>query len=191
MRGDLVIHVLGQDPNQMQEERTAVKAEHRHTERRRHKRYLVSASLKAVELQSKARFTGRVSDFSMGGCYVDTITTLPKGATLKIRLVHEGKFFETRARVTASTAGMGMSLIFTETEPGQLEILEGWIRVLSGEFPSHEPELPEIKSQRPVEASPNTAQLDALNELVIELMRTGVLSDLKGRAILQKTSRRQ
>jgi hypothetical protein len=169
---------------------TAVKEERRQTERRRDVRYPFSASLEGVELQSKARFNGRTSDLSLGGCYVDSITALPIGATLKMRLTHEGKFFETKAKVVASTANMGMSLVFTETESQQIEILEEWIRELNGEVVPCEAALPEIKSQQPGEQGSNIAGLDALNELVIELMRTGVLSDLKGRAILQKTSRR-
>jgi hypothetical protein len=169
---------------------TAVKGDRRETERRQHLRYPFSASLEAVELQSKARLSGRISDLSRGGCYVDTVTTLIVGATLKIRLTHDNKFFESRARVMSSSAGMGMGLLFTETEPQQLEVLEIWIRELSGELLPGEPDLPEITSQQPAESGSNIAQSYALNELIIELMRTGVLSELKGKAILQKLSRR-
>ena len=164
-------------------------AERRQTEQRLCKRYPVSASLEGVELQSKALFTGRISDLSMGGCYVDTISALPVDAALKIRLVHEDKVFETKARVITSSAGMGMSLLFVGTEPGQLEVLEAWIRELSGETLPREAELPEIKTQQSAEPGSTSAQLDALNELITELMRTGVLSDLKGKAILQKARR--
>jgi hypothetical protein len=83
-----------------------------------------------------------------------------------------------------------MGLVFTNTEPRQLEILEIWIRELSGELLPSEPDLPEIDTQQSGESDPNIAQLYALNELILELMRTGVLSELKGKAILQKTSRR-
>jgi hypothetical protein len=169
---------------------TAEQEENRQTERRHHTRYPISASLEAVELQSKTRFSGRISDLSMGGCYVDTITALAVGATLKIRLTLDGKFFETKASVIASSAGMGMGLMFTETEPEQLEILKAWIRELSGEVLPCEPELPEIKSEQAAEPGSNMALLDALNELITELMRTGVLSEPKGIAILQKNSRR-
>jgi hypothetical protein len=167
-----------------------VEVDRRQTERRLHTRYPVSASLEAVDLRSKAQFTGRVSELSMGGCYVDAITTLPVEAALKIRLTHDGKSFETKARVIVSSAGMGMSLVFTETEPQQVETLKGWIRVLSGEILPCEPELPGIKSEQPAELGSNIAVLNGLNELIIELMQMGVLSDLKGKAILQKISRR-
>jgi len=126
----------------------------------------------------------------MGGCYVDTITALIVGANLKIRLTHDDKIFESRARVMSSSAGMGMGLLFTETKPEELETLDMWIRELSGELLPSEAELPEIKSQQLAGTGSNIEQLVGLNELIIELMRTGVLSELKGKAILQKTSRR-
>lgn len=169
---------------------TAVKVDRREAERRQHLRYPFSASLEAVELQSKARFSGRISDLSMGGCYVDTITALIVGANLKIRLTHDDKIFESRARVMSSSAGMGMGLLFTEIKPEELETLDVWIRELSGELLPCEAELPEIKSQQLAGTGSNIEQLVGLNELIIELMRTGVLSELKGKAILQKTSRR-
>jgi hypothetical protein len=169
---------------------TTAREDRRQPERRQHLRYPFSASLEAVEIQSKARLSGRISDLSMGGCYVDTITALVVGATLKIRLTHDDKFFESRAIVASSSAGMGMGLLFTEIEPEQLEILEIWIRELSGELLPREPDLPEINSQEPAESGSNIAQLHALNELILELMRTGVLSELKGKAILQKKPRR-
>jgi PilZ domain len=169
---------------------TAVKVDRREAERRQHLRYPFSASLEAVELQSKARFSGRISDLSMGGCYVDTITVLNVGANLKIRLTHDNKIFESRATVMSSSAGMGMGLLFTETGSEQLETLDVWIRELSGELLPCEAELPEIKSQQLAGTGSNIAQLVGLNELIIELMGTGVLSELKGKAILHKISRR-
>jgi hypothetical protein len=164
--------------------------EDRQTEQRLCTRYPVSIALEGVDLQSKGPVPVRCSDFSMGVCYVEKITSLPADATLKDRLVREGKIFETKARVITASDGMGMSLLFMGTEPGQLEVLEGWIRELSGETPPCEPELPEVKAQQSTEPGSNTAPSDALNELIVELMRTGVLSDLKGKAILQKAFRR-
>jgi hypothetical protein len=149
-------------------------------------RYPVSVSVEGVEFRSKAHFTGRVSDLSMGGCYVDTMTALPVGASLKVRLVHENQAFETKARVVTSSDGMGMSLLFTGIEREQFDVLVAWIGEFSGEAPPCEPELPEIKAHQLADHGSNIAQSAALNELIVELMRTRVLSDLKGRALLQK-----
>jgi hypothetical protein len=167
----------------------ALKAERRNAERRQHTRYAVSATLEAVELQSKARFNGRISDLSRGGCYVDTMTALSVGAIVKLRITREGSCFESKAKVMGSAAGMGMSLMFTDTEPAQTEILEKWVRELSGESLPSEPDLPELQAQPGAEPT-GASQSDALSELIIELMRTGALSAIKGKAILQKASRR-
>jgi hypothetical protein len=167
----------------------ALKAERRNAERRQHARYAVSATLEAVELQSKARFNGRISDLSRGGCYVDTMTSLSVGAILKLRISREGSSFESKAKVMGSAAGMGMSLMFTDTEPAQTEILEKWVSELSGESLPTEPDLPELQAQQGAEQN-SGSQTDALSELIIELMRTGVLSAIKGKAILQKVTRR-
>jgi hypothetical protein len=167
----------------------SVSSESPKDERRHHARYPLSATLEGVEVQSKARFSGRISDLSIGGCYVDSIIVFSVGATLKIRLTHDGKTFETRSKVSASTPGMGMSLTFTDTGPEQSQTLQSWISELSGELLPSEPDLPEIKSQQLGTTSAGTHQ-EALTELILELMRTGVVSEIKGRAILRTLSGR-
>jgi PilZ domain len=157
----------------------------REGERRQHARFAVTATVEAVELQSKARITGRTSDLGLGGCYIDTISPLPLGAQMKMRITHEGRSFETKARVAVSSMGMGMGVAFIETEPDQLAIIEGWLRELSGEVRS-EPDLPTIGAQQRSGPEPTGGQTDALDDLVTELIRTGVLADSKGRLILKK-----
>jgi hypothetical protein len=114
------VAVSDQDSHQMQDDQNQdshpspastcsedeVSCEEKGDRRRQHMRYPFSASLEAVEIQSKARLSGRISDLNRGGCYVDTITALIVGATLKIRLTHDDKFFESKAIVTSSSAGM-------------------------------------------------------------------------------------
>jgi hypothetical protein len=122
----------------------------------------------------------------MGGCYIDTISPLPLNSQLKMRITHEGKSFETKARVAVSSMGMGMGVAFIEIEPDQLAILERWIRELSGEL-SSEPDLPKIaEAQQRSAPRVVSSEPDALEDLVTELVRTGVLADSKGRLILKK-----
>lgn len=171
----------------MEQRRIGRKEDRRDRERRRHARFPVTATVEAVELQSKARVTGRTSDLGMGGCYIDTISPLPLNSQVKMRITHEGRSFETKARVAVSSMGMGMGVAFIETEPDQLAILETWIRELSGELTSSEPDLPKIaEAQQRVAPRPVSSEPDALEELVTELVRTGVLADSKGRLILKK-----
>lgn len=68
-------------------------------ERRRMPRYAFSASAEAVHLEADTRLSGRVSDISRGGCYVDTINPFPVGAEVKIRIVRDNLSFVAMARV--------------------------------------------------------------------------------------------
>jgi hypothetical protein len=74
------------------------------------------------------------------------------------------------------------------TEPKQLRILEQWIDELSGQV-RKEPELPSIGSQVQRKPDANQDCQSALTDLVIELLRTGVLAEDKGRVILEKLRR--
>jgi hypothetical protein len=154
-------------------------------ERRRNARYPFTATVEAVESSSKTRIQGRTTDLSRGGCYVDTITSFPAGSMVKMRLTKENRSFEAQAEVVYSLDSMGMGVKFTSTDPEQLWIVEKWIGELSGEV-QPEPELPQLSDQSCTKEGPSNKECLVLNELVMELMRQGVLSEAKCRAMLQK-----
>ncbi len=154
-------------------------------ERRQHARYLFTAAVEAVEPKSQMRIQGRTTDLSRGGCYVDTITSFPTGSIIKMRLTKENRSFEAQAEVVYSLVGMGMGVKFTGADPEQLWIVEKWIGELSGKI-LPEPELPQLSDQSCTQEGPSNKECLVLNELVMELMRQGVLSDAKCKAMLQK-----
>lgn len=82
-------------------------------------------------------------------------------------------------------AGMGMGVKFIPAEPEQMHILEKWIGQLSGELPS-EPEELELVEQPSSQAPASPDPYYVLNELIIELMRQGILSDTKCKGLLQQ-----
>ena len=98
-------------------------------------RYAFSASAEAVHLQADTRLSGRVSDISRGGCYVDTINPFPVGAEVKIRIVRDNLSFVAMGRVLYASAGFGMGLAFTKIDPEKQTVLDGWMAELSGESP--------------------------------------------------------
>jgi c-di-GMP-binding flagellar brake protein YcgR len=69
----------------------------------------------------------RVSDLSVGGCYVDTMNPFPVGTMIHLRLTHSGETFESKAQVVCEAPRMGMGMAFLETPPAQLELLERWL----------------------------------------------------------------
>jgi len=157
-------------------------------ERRKHPRYAFSATAEVVEMRSGARIQGRVSDLSRGGCYIDSISPFGVNSEVKIRIVDQDRTFVAQCKVMFAQAGMGMGLLFTVIDPEQLPVLKGWLAELSGEVQPDTAVLGQESSRLKAEAdkAPSQEQSYVLNELIIALMRKNVLSDVEGRALLQK-----
>lgn len=157
-------------------------------ERRTHPRYPCTTTAEVVDTQSGARVNGRTSDIGKGGCYVDTLNTLPVGTVVKIQLTKDKQSFVAQARVAYAMAGLGMGLMFTSAEPEQLWVLERWIAELGG-APTAVPEVREQADRKAPEKNVKHEQYYVLNELIIALMRKGVLTDAEGKAMLEKLLR--
>ena len=104
-------------------------------DRRVHTRAPFIAAAEVCVLDSETRLTGRCSDLSAGGCYVDTLSPLAVGAEVAIRIVHESQRFEALARVAYSNAPMGMGLTFTQVAPEHVAVLRSWTAALNVESP--------------------------------------------------------
>ena len=83
---------------------------------------VIRAFVDAVEPKSNAKISGRTSDISLGGCYVDTINPFPAETIIKIRLTNERETFEADAKVVLSKVGMGMGVAFISAVPQQVRI---------------------------------------------------------------------
>jgi len=157
-------------------------------ERRKHPRYSFSTAAEVVEKKSGARIQGRITDLARGGCYVDAMTPFAVGSEVTIRITVESKSFEAPARVVFAAPGMGMGLTFTAIEPEQLPVLQKWLAELSGTAgpePLIEKEY-KLSDRVAADQAPSREQNYVLNELIIALMRKNVLTDLEGKALLQK-----
>jgi hypothetical protein len=154
-------------------------------ERRRHGRLPFTATVEAVETNTQTRISGRTSDLSRGGCYVDTISSFPAGSIVKMRLTKETDSFEALAEVVYSMVGMGMGVKFTYAEPGQIWTLQKWVGEVSGEIVA-EPEAPRPSQQSCVQGKTGNEENEVLNELLMLLTKQGVLSDAKCDAMLAK-----
>jgi PilZ domain len=156
-------------------------------ERRSDSRYSFTVAVEAVELESGAQILARTSDVSRGGCYVDTTSPFAEGTTVKLRLTKKSESFQAEAKVIYAQVGMGMGMMFVKAHPEQRKVLEAWIGRLSGELP---PELStlilEPAEQLCVTKGSNNQQSYILSELVIELMRKGILTNGKGKAMLEQ-----
>jgi hypothetical protein len=68
-------------------------------EHRRHTRFPLTAFVEALEPKSDVQISGRSSDVSLSGCYVDTLNPFPEGTVIRIRLTRENVSFEANAKV--------------------------------------------------------------------------------------------
>lgn len=162
----------------------ASRTERREFERRRHLRFPFTASVEAIETESHVKLTGRISDLGLGGCYVDTLNPFAVGTVIKIRLTREEVTFEADAKVVFSQVGMGMGVSFISAMPQQFPIFQRWLNELAGEsLPGLEP--PKETEVDLILANSTKNSDFVLHELLIALMRKGVLSEVEGKEMLQ------
>jgi hypothetical protein len=82
---------------------------------------------------------------------------------------------------------MGMGVIFTSVEPGELPVLENWLAGLSGE-----PKESDAMEEKVQDQSPSQNELtEVLSELIAALMRKRMLTDAEGKAMIDRLSRKQ
>ena len=93
-------------------------------------RYTLIATADIVDPASGIRLSGRISEISLKGCYVDLLNTLPKGTAVKVRVTRDIGTFESPAKIAYAQDGMGMGLAFNDTPADQLKILESWLAEL-------------------------------------------------------------
>ncbi|MGH7747088.1 MAG: PilZ domain-containing protein [Candidatus Dormibacteria bacterium] len=94
---------------------------------RRDPRYQFIASAELLEENSGSRMSTRISDLSLGGCYVDTINPLPDGTLVHLKIYTETHSFETPATVAYSHANLGIGMKFREVPAKSEEVLRLWL----------------------------------------------------------------
>lgn len=157
-------------------------------ERRRNPRFPLSASIEAVEVKSGTRINGRTNDLGLGGCYVDTLSPFPLGSVVSVKIVRDKESFQAKAKVVYSLVGMGMGLAFVAADPAQVKIFQRWILELSGQQPPALSTPEESQPDAPVENGTDEPKY-VLSELIIALMRKGILDKTDGNAMLRKLNR--
>jgi PilZ domain-containing protein len=158
-----------------------------HINRRSFPRHSVSSAVDAVDIEGDRRITGRLSDISRKGCYVDTISPFEVGAALTLTIIREKQSIKTRATVVYCQIGMGMGLSFTTTEPDQVLLLLTWMEELGG-GKQQGPDSPNIEMQLESAASADPILRGIVVEIIAALRREGILKDWEENVMLQKLS---
>ncbi len=97
------------------------------TNRRSVRRCPLVASAEITDLHSGTRLSARISELSVGGCYVDALTPFPEGTMVRLRIVRDQGAFESTGKVVYTHANFGMGVAFADLATEQRSILEGWI----------------------------------------------------------------
>jgi len=119
---------------------------------------------------------------------VDTLSPFPVGSVVSIKITRDKDSFQAKAKVVYSLVGMGMGLAFVAADPEQVKVFQRWILELSGQ------QIPALstpensQAHTPLENGENEQQY-VLKELIIALMRKGVLDQVDGNAMLRKLNR--
>jgi len=111
---------------------------------RRVPRYPFSAPASVIP-ESGTPVDAKVTELSLYGCYLDSLTTLPSRTRVLVKIfAADGEYFEANATVIYSGSNVGMGLVFRQVNPQFLTVLRKWLlkamqqSASEGENPSQE-----------------------------------------------------
>jgi len=100
-------------------------------ERRSVPRYSLIATAEIVDPASDVRISGRISEISRNGCYVDILNTLPPSTVIQVRVSRDKGTFSSPGKIMYVQDRMGMGVAFVDTPADQLKILDSWLAELT------------------------------------------------------------
>ena len=95
------------------------KLDRRKSDRRVHPRYVFFAECDLTELSSGSRYEARVTEISLGGCFVDLLVPLLQGTDLRLRITKEDRTFEAPSSGGLYLPFHGKRDCFYQCEPGK------------------------------------------------------------------------
>jgi hypothetical protein len=100
--------------------------------RRAQQRFHCTGGVEMRRNESAPPIFGNLSDLSLTGCYVETISTLPVGSEILFMLRIRESVVRGRAQVKTSNHAVGLGLVFTQLSRDDQGKLEYILSVLSG-----------------------------------------------------------
>lgn len=94
-------------------------------------RYTLVADAEITEIQTGLQLNGRLSELSRKGCYIDILSTLPKGTEVQLRFSRDCGTLALPAHVIYSQGAMGMGFAFGDADAEQVKVLNEWLLELS------------------------------------------------------------
>lgn len=78
-------------------------------------------------MATDARLKARTSDVSAVGCYLDTMTTLPVGTEVRVKISHNEATVTVLGVIVNSQPHLGMGIHFTDVSLDDRELLQKWL----------------------------------------------------------------
>jgi hypothetical protein len=101
-----------------------------YSERRKAPRYSFVATTEVTDSANATKHSGRVTEISRNGCYVDIMNTLPVGTLLNVHISCDQGTFVTKGKILYVQELIGMGVQFIDPPEDQLEILNSWLAKL-------------------------------------------------------------
>src|SRR6516164_7858134 len=98
-------------------------------ERRRTPRISFIAHAELREDASQVRVVSRVSELSLGGCYLDMMNPFPPGTMVTLRITAGEETFETRGKIIYTQPNIGAGVAFLDVDPKYQAVLRHWLEV--------------------------------------------------------------
>jgi len=115
---------LGHSPNSPRDSATS------HNRQRAVPRYTFVATTELIDSATATHLSGRVTEISRQGCYVDTLNALPVGTSLNVLISRDQGIFVTKGEIIYVHEGFGMGVVFLDPSKDQLQILDSWLAEL-------------------------------------------------------------
>lgn len=96
-------------------------------ERRKAPRYGLVAIAELTDPGDAKMLSGKISEVSRTGCYIDSPKTFPVGTSLKVIISRDERTFVTKADVIHVHEQRGMGIAFVDPPQDQLKILDSWL----------------------------------------------------------------
>lgn len=96
-------------------------------ERRRTPRYPFIATVEVLQKGAQAGISGRVTELSLYGCFIEMPDPFAKGSELMLKVYANGKYFESAAVAVYANTGKGAGIRFQNVRPHYLSVLKQWL----------------------------------------------------------------
>jgi hypothetical protein len=150
------------------------------SERRTQSRHQLAVGADITDVKSGVQLKARTNDIGSGGCFVDVLSPLPTGTSVKLRFSRGDIHVEVSGDVIYSQNGLGMGIAFHPMEPGEQRHLD---LCIDGFAHPKAPPMPSYTSPGPPQRA---ASEELVKKVIVLLVNRGVIQEEDGTALLNE-----